>query len=118
MWVSLRMLEDLVSAIRALRSLLRLLSIGPKRLAMLKATRDSLQKEVIDLAVASGLPEDFHELLGGPARAIPAGLVGQARNRLRYFSVKRRRAKDWCVESFISTLEVFLRVAQERGFPF
>lgn len=95
MWLSLRWLEDLVSAIRALRSLLRLLAIGPRRLATVKQQRDALQDEVIALAVAAGLPEHYEELISGPSRPLPKGVMGAARKRLRYFSVKRRRAKDW-----------------------
>jgi glycerol-3-phosphate O-acyltransferase/dihydroxyacetone phosphate acyltransferase len=95
MWLSLRWLEDLVSAIRALRSLLRLLALGPRRLALIKETRTALRREVVDLAVARGLPADFEQLVTGPSRPVPKGLVGAARKRLRYFSVKRRRAKDW-----------------------
>ena len=87
MWFTLRWIEDLLSAARSARSILRMLRLGKERMAGLREMRDGLYQRVIEVAVGRlGLPRNAEELV-----KTKRGL----RRRLGYFSVKRRRKKDW-----------------------
>jgi glycerol-3-phosphate O-acyltransferase / dihydroxyacetone phosphate acyltransferase len=86
MWFTLRWIEDILSAARSARSIVRMLVVGKKRLDELREIRDGLYVRVADVAVGRlGLPRDAKELIK----------TDGLRRRLGYFSVKRRRKKDW-----------------------
>jgi len=64
-----------------------MLRLGKERMAGLREMRDGLYQRVIEVAVGRlGLPRNAEELV-----KTKRGL----RRRLGYFSVKRRRKKDW-----------------------
>ena len=87
MWFTLRWIEDILSAARSARSIFRMLVVGRKRLEELREVREGLYGRVVEVATGRlGLPRDARELI-----QTSRGL----RNRLGYFSVKRRRKKDW-----------------------
>ncbi|KAJ6499123.1 hypothetical protein C8R45DRAFT_981196 [Mycena sanguinolenta] len=96
MWMTLRWLEDAVSAFRAFTSLLRLLLVGKPTLRSMHARREELHARVMQLAVQTlGLaeePEAYFASLGGKEK-------GRVRSHWesgsRYFSLKRRRKRDW-----------------------
>lgn len=96
MWMTLRWLEDAVSAIRAVAALVRLLRVGKTTLWNMRERRKELHGRVMQLAVGTlGLPDDpetYFLEAGGREK-------GRVRNRwesgARYFSVKRRRKRDW-----------------------
>jgi hypothetical protein len=96
MWMSLRWIEDGVAAFRAFNALLRLLLIGKPTLRKLHQARNELHSRVVNLAVEKlDLPEDpekYFATIGGKEK-------GRVRGRwdliVRYFSVKRRRKRDW-----------------------
>jgi len=96
MWMSLRWFEDAVSAARALFALGRLLRVNPATLARLRATRADLHRRLMHLA-AHGLdlppnPEEYFGLYGGKDKG---RLIGRLASRAEYFSVRRRRKRDW-----------------------
>ena len=96
MWMSLRWFEDAVSAARAFTALGRLLRVNPATLARLRATREDLHRRLMDLAVHGlGLPsnpEENFRLYGGKDQG---RLIGRWASRAEYFSVRRRRKRDW-----------------------
>lgn len=99
MWMSLRWFEDAVAAFRACTALARLLWLGPARVAALRATRAELHARVVELAVGSlGLPAQPERHF---AEAAAAGREGKGRvtgrwaSNAKYFSVRRRRKRDW-----------------------
>jgi glycerol-3-phosphate O-acyltransferase/dihydroxyacetone phosphate acyltransferase len=64
-----------------------MIAAGKRRLDELRYTREGLYERVVDVATGQlGLPRDARELVDGK---------GGARRRLGYFSVKRRKKKDW-----------------------
>jgi glycerol-3-phosphate O-acyltransferase / dihydroxyacetone phosphate acyltransferase len=87
MWFTLRWLEDMLSAARSALSILRMITLGRIRLAKLSDVREGLYERVVGVATQQmGLPRDARELCSG----------GEARRRwLGYFSVTRRKKKDW-----------------------
>jgi glycerol-3-phosphate O-acyltransferase / dihydroxyacetone phosphate acyltransferase len=96
MWLTLRWLEDAVSAFRALTALCRLLLVGKSTLKQMGERRADLHSRVMNLAVQIlGLPEDPEDYF------VRAG--GRQKGRVRdmwesstgYFSVRRRRKRDW-----------------------
>ncbi len=95
MWMSLRWFEDAVSAARALVALGRLLRVNPATLARLRATRADLHRRLMHLAVHGlGLPanpEEYFEY-GGKDKG---RVIGRWASRAEYFSVRRRRKRDW-----------------------
>ena len=95
MWISLRWLEDGLSSLRAAIALLSMLAVGPARLNELRALRADLQKRVMRLAVeGADLPPDPENVLDRYKKENlreKGGKVG----RLGYFSVRRRRKKDY-----------------------
>lgn len=93
MWLSLRWLEDALSSLRAGVALLSLLLIGHERLSALRAHREALHARVLRLATERAeLPADIGVWLEKERRAAQrGGKVG----RLGYFSIRRRRKKDY-----------------------
>jgi len=96
MWMSLRWFEDAVSSARALVALGRILRVNPATLARLRATRADLHRRLTHLAVQGlGLPanpEEYFMLYGGNDNS---RLIGRWAGRAEYFSVRRRRKRDW-----------------------
>ncbi|KAH9951520.1 hypothetical protein B0H21DRAFT_842014 [Amylocystis lapponica] len=96
MWMSLRWTEDAVSAFRAVAALSRLLLIGRPRLDALLALRASLHARVMELAVQTlGLqadPEQYFAEIGGRQKG---RVQGRWESKAKYFSVRRRRKRDW-----------------------
>jgi len=96
MWMSLRWFEDAVSAFRAFTALIRLLRVGKPQLKTMRETRDDLHSRIMNLAVSTlGLPnepENYFSTVGGRQKG---RTQGRWDSRARYFSIKRRRKKDW-----------------------
>jgi glycerol-3-phosphate O-acyltransferase / dihydroxyacetone phosphate acyltransferase len=96
MWLTLRWMEDAVSAFRALASLIRLLAVGKSTLKRMGDNRAELHSRVMNLAVeALGLPddpEDHFVRAGGRQKGRVTGKWGSGTG---YFSVRRRRKRDW-----------------------
>ena len=87
MWFTLRWIEDILSAARSARSIARMIALGRDRLEELSLVREELYERVVDVATGRlGLPRNAEELLENK---------GGLRRRLGYFSVKRRKKKDW-----------------------
>jgi glycerol-3-phosphate O-acyltransferase / dihydroxyacetone phosphate acyltransferase len=87
MWFTLRWIEDILSAARSARSIFRMIVVGRKRLAELYDVREGLYGRVVEVATGQlGLPRNAEELVS---------TTGGMRRRLGYFSVKRRKKKDW-----------------------
>jgi glycerol-3-phosphate O-acyltransferase/dihydroxyacetone phosphate acyltransferase len=96
MWMSLRWFEDTVSAARALVALGRLLRVNFETLSHLRVTRADLHRRVVHLAV-DGLelpadPERHFVEYGGKDKG---RVVGRWASETKYFSVRRRRKRDW-----------------------
>ena len=96
MWMTIRWLEDTVSAFRAFTTLLRLLCIGEPQLKAMHEKRHGLHSRVMNLAVSMlGLPSDpeiFFRTSGGRQKG---RIQGRWEGGTRYFSIKRRRKRDW-----------------------
>lgn len=96
MWMSLRWFEDAVAAFRAFVALLRLLAVGKEKLKKMHEFRKELHGRVAVLAISKlGLPQDpegyFSQAGGKEKGRIRGGWDSSA----RYFSIKRRRKRDW-----------------------
>ncbi|KAI8450998.1 hypothetical protein BY996DRAFT_4586619 [Phakopsora pachyrhizi] len=99
MWLTLRWLEDLVSSLRAARSLYRMLMLGKVELNELRERRKLLSKAVLKVAVEQcGLPRRSQELLllteEGEIEILNKDFVNRF-SRSGYFSLRRRRKKDY-----------------------
>ena len=96
MWMSLRWFEDAVSAARALFALGRLLCVNPETLSRLRATRSDLHRRVVHLAVDElGLPADAERHFVVCGEKDKGRVVGRWAKETSYFSVRRRRKRDW-----------------------
>ncbi|KAK4046145.1 hypothetical protein OIV83_006316 [Microbotryomycetes sp. JL201] len=96
MWLTLRWLEDLTSSLRASLSLFRLLWIGKAQLMLLRNMREDLRMRVEVLAVERcGLPADAEKWFVAEERAARRRWVPRKPGFLDFFSIKRRRKKDW-----------------------
>lgn len=95
MWFTLRWLEDCLSSLRAAIALLSMLAIGKTRLKEIRKQREELRERVVKVAVERAeLPEDpdvFVKLAKERRMKDKGGKVG----RLGYFSLRRRRKKDY-----------------------
>ena len=100
MWITLRWVEDAVSAFRALVSLFRLFMLGSVELMRIRAWRQLLHARVVALACEVGLPQDperyFGERGGRQKGRVRSGKWGWE-SGARYFSLNRRRKRDWNV---------------------
>lgn len=96
MWMSLRWMEDTVSAARAIMALIRLLRTGKPRLQELYKTREELHGRVMTLAVQylhlPDNPESYFPQSGGREKG---RVRGNWESSVKYFSVRRRRKRDW-----------------------
>ncbi|KAJ7163580.1 hypothetical protein C8R43DRAFT_1062622 [Mycena crocata] len=96
MWMALRWLEDAVSAFRAFTALLRLLLVGKPTLRSMHTRREDLHTRVMRLAVDTlGLPEDPEAYFAGHGGKEKGRVRGRWESGSRYFSIKRRRKRDW-----------------------
>ena len=94
--MTLRWLEDAVSASRALLALCRLLFIGKARLGKLAARRDGLYARVLDFAVQDlNLPKDPETYFLESGGRQKGRVRGRWESKVKYFSVRRRRKRDW-----------------------
>ena len=92
LWFCLRWLEDALSSLRAAVALASMLAIGPARLRELRLHRIKLHERVLQAATErADLPEDVQIFLDKERRKERGGRVG----RLGYFSIRRRRKKDY-----------------------
>ncbi|CAH7675205.1 hypothetical protein PPACK8108_LOCUS10181 [Phakopsora pachyrhizi] len=95
MWLTLRWLEDLVSSLRAARSLYRMLMLGKVELNELRERRKLLSKAVLKVAVEQcGLPRRSQELL-----LLTEGLKKDDDYRLDESNTIRKRDDDSKQES-------------------
>jgi glycerol-3-phosphate O-acyltransferase / dihydroxyacetone phosphate acyltransferase len=96
MWMTLRWFEDSVAAFRAFVALFRLFWIGKPALKNMRERRADLYSRVANLAVDTlNLPPDpekYFAQLGGREKG---RIVSSWDGRARYFSIKRRRKRDW-----------------------
>jgi glycerol-3-phosphate O-acyltransferase / dihydroxyacetone phosphate acyltransferase len=96
MWLTLRWLEDAVSAFRALAALIRLLCVGKSTLKRMGDSRADLHSRVMNLAVQTlhlpDDPEDYFVRAGGKQKG---RVRGKWESGAGYFSVRRRRKRDW-----------------------
>ena len=95
MWLSLRFLEDAVSAFRALTALTNLIWIGKRTLLELYKRRQQLHGRVLTLAVESlelpDNPEKYFRERGGREKG---RVRGSWESNTGYFSIRRRRKRD------------------------
>ncbi|KAF7315454.1 PlsC domain-containing protein [Mycena indigotica] len=96
MWMTLRWFEDAVSALRAFMALGRLLLVGPTTLRKMYWKRDALYDRVMKLAIDTlalpNNPEVYFIRHGGREKG---RVRGRWESGSRYFSIKRRRKRDW-----------------------
>ncbi|KAJ6625901.1 hypothetical protein B0H10DRAFT_1782405 [Mycena sp. CBHHK59/15] len=96
MWMTLRWLEDAVAAFRAFTALLRLLLVGKPTLRNMHTRREDLHARVMRLAVQTlGLPEDPEAYFVRHGGREKGRVRGRWESGSRYFSIKRRRKRDW-----------------------
>ena len=96
MWMSLRWFEDAVSAFRAFATLARLLMMGPPKIQELRETRKELHRQIMDLAVGTlGLPAEPEAYFAESGPMEKGRVRGRWASSTRYFSVRRRRKRDW-----------------------
>jgi glycerol-3-phosphate O-acyltransferase/dihydroxyacetone phosphate acyltransferase len=98
MWMSLRWFEDAVSSFRAFTALLRLLIVGKAELTRLRSKRENLGQRLLTMAVDElGMPSDPETYFAQPTNS--GGEKGRQRTSwhggAKYFSVRRRRKRDW-----------------------
>jgi glycerol-3-phosphate O-acyltransferase / dihydroxyacetone phosphate acyltransferase len=95
MWMSLRFMEDAISAFRALTALISLLWIGRRTLSQLSGRRQQLHRRIMTLAVDRlGLPHDpeiYFTQSGGHEKG---RVRGSWESNTGYFSIRRRRKRD------------------------
>ncbi|GJJ76441.1 glycerol-3-phosphate O-acyltransferase / dihydroxyacetone phosphate acyltransferase [Entomortierella parvispora] len=95
MWLTIRWLEDLIHNAKSMLSLLRLMFMTEDTMYSLQETRAVLAERVNKLAVeVLNLPEDPEELIKeNKTKKADSGWMGKLSGS--YFSIKRRRRKDW-----------------------
>jgi glycerol-3-phosphate O-acyltransferase / dihydroxyacetone phosphate acyltransferase len=96
MWITLRWFEDAVAAFRAFTALFRLLCVGNSNLKMMFDVRRDLHSRVMNLAIAKldlpANPESHFSQVGGKEKG---RVRGSWESGARYFSIRRRRKRDW-----------------------
>ena len=96
MWMTLRWLEDAVSAFRAFTALTRLLRVGKVTLRSLWDTREDLHTRIHNLAVGTlGLPADPEKYFLEKGGREKGRVGGRLDSGAKYFSIRRRRKRDW-----------------------
>jgi glycerol-3-phosphate O-acyltransferase/dihydroxyacetone phosphate acyltransferase len=108
MWFSLRWLEDCLSSLRAAIALLSMLAIGKSRLKEIRKLRQDLYERVKRVAVERAeLPEDI-DVFVKEAKERRLKERGGKVGRLGYFSLRRRRKKDYNEVRACRQVAVFL----------
>ncbi|CAM9213409.1 unnamed protein product, partial [Chrysoparadoxa australica] len=87
LWMTVRWLEDGIASARSLTCLFRLL-LHPNKVKAMKLQREALVPKVASLADRYGLPE-----VGQLIREAPS--IYREPSKLKYFSLKRRRKREW-----------------------
>jgi len=96
MWMTLRWLEDAISAFRAFTALARLLITGTQTLQDMCRVRDDLHARLLNLSVNSlGLPADPETYFTYSGREHKGRASNAWEASVKYFSVRRRQKKDW-----------------------
>ncbi|KIM69808.1 hypothetical protein SCLCIDRAFT_13166 [Scleroderma citrinum Foug A] len=96
MWMTLRWLEDAISAFRAFTALTRLLRVGKVTLRSLWDTREDLHTRIQNLAVGTlGLPADPEKYFLEKGGREKGRVGGRLDSGAKYFSIRRRRKRDW-----------------------
>ncbi|EGO00193.1 hypothetical protein SERLA73DRAFT_180644 [Serpula lacrymans var. lacrymans S7.3] len=96
MWMTLRWLEDAVSAFRAFTALVRLLRVGTSTLKRMRVRRQNLHGRIMNLAVKTlGLPADPEVYFLESGGKEKGRVRGRWESSAKYFSVRRRRKRDW-----------------------
>lgn len=110
MWLTLRWLEDGIAAFRASVALYRLLRADRAQVDELKKRRSGIHGRVMELATRDlelpANPESYFldtepcgtmtdSAKGRDAARGEGGMKGRWRSGAQYFSVRRRRKKDW-----------------------
>lgn len=118
MWFSLRWLEDCLSSLRAAIALLSMLAIGKSRLREIRKMRQELYERVKRVAVERAeLPEDI-EVFVREAKERRAKERGGKVGRLGYFSLRRRRKKDYNEVRSFNSMPIAQADGAFRGFHF
>ncbi|KAF9897777.1 hypothetical protein BX616_004995, partial [Lobosporangium transversale] len=95
MWLTIRWLEDLIHNAKSMLSLLRLLFMTEDTMVSLQTYREELAERVHEYAVQYlKLPEDPEDLVK-ENKTIKGNSGWLGRLSGSYFSIKRRRRKDW-----------------------
>ena len=95
MWISLRFLEDAVSAFRALTALTNILWIGKRTLLQLSERRRQLHGRVMTIAVRNlELPDDPEKFFRESGGREKGRVRGNWESNTGYFSIRRRRKRD------------------------
>lgn len=85
-----------MSAFRAFTALFRLLRVGKTTLKSMNDWREDLHGRVMNLAVDKiGLPEDPESFFVEAGGRQKGRVKGPWDSTARYFSLKRRRKRDW-----------------------
>lgn len=106
MWMTLRWTEDLVASIRSILALTRLLLVGKPEMNKTLLWRENIHTRVMQLATKRlelpENPEKFFSTKSSPGpRWDTKGGADKGRNQglwargTRYFSLRRRRKRDW-----------------------
>jgi glycerol-3-phosphate O-acyltransferase/dihydroxyacetone phosphate acyltransferase len=95
MWLTLRWVEDGISDFRACMSLSRLLWIGKPALRTALKEREVLLKGVVEIAREMGLPDDPETYFTRSDGWQRGQVKGRWDSGARYFSLRRRRKRDW-----------------------
>ncbi|KAG6333631.1 hypothetical protein ID866_5456 [Astraeus odoratus] len=96
MWMTLRWLEDAVSAFRAFVALTRLLMVGKVTLKAMRQIRGDLHARIRNLAVGKlGLPMEPEKYFLEKGGREKGRVRGNLESGAKYFSVRRRRKRDW-----------------------
>ncbi|KIY74377.1 hypothetical protein CYLTODRAFT_385211 [Cylindrobasidium torrendii FP15055 ss-10] len=95
MWLTLRWLEDAIASFRAFMSLLRLMRIGRPALKEMGEKRAVLYERIMKLAEIISLPLDPEQHYSEKGGGEKGRIQGKWDSKRRYFSVRRRRKRDW-----------------------
>ncbi len=87
---------DEIAQYKLIYGLVSGLCVSPERLSRLRATRADLHRRVVHLAVDGlGLPADPERHFVVCGEKDKGRVVGRWANETNYFSVRRRRKRDW-----------------------
>ncbi|KAL1741387.1 hypothetical protein HDZ31DRAFT_45543 [Schizophyllum fasciatum] len=95
MWMGLRWFEDAVASFRAFTALSKLLKVGKPTLEAMRDRRAGLHERIMRLAKEIDLPLDPEEHFKSAGGREKGRIMGKWDAKARYFSLKRRRKRDW-----------------------